>query len=44
MCNNGDIGCINENRRKAGYLPLDRSEMEGLGVQWWLGEEPSPEL
>ncbi|KAL6752337.1 prolyl 4-hydroxylase alpha subunit-like protein [Haematococcus lacustris] len=39
-----DLSCINDNRSKAGYLPLVRSEMEWLGVPWWLGEEPSPEL
>lgn len=43
-CSASDLTCINENRKKAGYLPLERSEMEWLGVNWWLGSEPSPEL
>lgn len=36
--------CINANRKKAGLLQINRSEMEWLGVPWWMGEEPSPEL
>ncbi len=43
-CQTGDIDCINENRRKQGYLPLERSEMEWLGLNWWMGPERSPEL
>lgn len=34
VCSESDVACINENREKAGYLPLDRSEMEWLGVPW----------
>jgi hypothetical protein len=26
--------CINENRKKGGYLELDRTEFEWLGVPW----------
>jgi len=43
-CSEGDWRCVNENRKAGGYLPIDRTEMDWLGVPWWLGEEPSPEL
>eukprot|EP00798_Chlamydomonas_sp_ICE-L_P022228 gene22228-29293_t len=43
-CGASDIACINRNRKAAGYLELERSEFEKLGVNWWFGSEPSPEL
>jgi len=43
-CAKNDIACINANRKKQGYLELDRTEMEWLGVPWWLGDGPTAEL
>lgn len=31
-CNRGDWECINKNRIAAGYLPLDKKEMQWLGL------------
>ncbi|KAJ9522493.1 hypothetical protein QJQ45_008335 [Haematococcus lacustris] len=42
-CDSDDWDCINSNRRKGGFLELNKEEMEWLGVKW-LGREPSPEL
>ncbi len=43
-CGPADVECINSNRKRSGYLPLDKEEFDWLGVPWWLGAEPSPEL
>ena len=46
-CKTGDLACFNRNRKAAGYLELDRAEMEALGVADLLSppsQEPSPEL
>eukprot|EP00197_Chlamydomonas_leiostraca_P012157 CAMPEP_0202866880 /NCGR_PEP_ID=MMETSP1391-20130828/8409_1 /ASSEMBLY_ACC=CAM_ASM_000867 /TAXON_ID=1034604 /ORGANISM="Chlamydomonas leiostraca, Strain SAG 11-49" /LENGTH=388 /DNA_ID=CAMNT_0049546867 /DNA_START=81 /DNA_END=1247 /DNA_ORIENTATION=- len=44
VCQEGDLQCINENRHNEGYLEIDRTEMEWLGVKWWLGEHKEREL
>lgn len=30
------VQCINANRVKDGFLRLDRTEFEWLGVKWWV--------
>lgn len=34
-CREKDWACISRNRQAGGYLAVDRSEMEWLGVPWW---------
>ena len=43
-CQLGDVDCIQANRNSAGYMQLDREEFDKLGVPWWMGPDPSPEL
>lgn len=31
-----DYACIHRNREKAGFLKLEKEEMEWLGVPWWM--------
>ena len=38
------VKCIHANRKAGGYLELNKEEFDRLGVPWWMGPEPSPEL
>ena len=42
-CGKGDWDCINANRKKQGYLPMEKQELDWLGVGDLL-EGHSPEL
>ena len=44
ICVKSEFECINRNRKRAGYLEIDRDEMKMLGVDLWQEDEPSPEL
>ena len=44
VCSPSDMGCLHANRKAGGYLELNKDEYDRLGVPWWMGPEPSPEL
>ena len=44
VCSPSDMGCLHANRKAGGYLELNKEEYDRLGVPWWMGPEPSPEL
>ncbi len=35
---------IRANRKKLGFLEVDRKEMDVMGVPWWYEPDPTPEL
>ena len=43
-CASTDYDCLNRNRKKGGYLEIDREEMKWLGANVWQQTDPSPEL
>jgi len=43
-CSATDWDCIHRNRKAEHFLEVTKEEMEWLGVPWWMGSEPSPEL